>query len=85
MTWSLPILAIYSGHRLRIQCVSNSTTRNGRSTDPDTIGNVIVTDDSVIEIGPVSINNNGQVRVGREVSTALGYFRVFNPQALDLP
>ena len=40
-----------SGHRLRIQCVSNSTTRDGSSTDPNPIGNVIGIDGSVIEIG----------------------------------
>ena len=70
-----------SGHRLRVQCVSNSATRDGSGSDPDPVGNIIGIDGSALEIGP-GVNDNGQVRVGRETSNALGYFQVFSPQEL---
>ena len=68
-----PNTATY-GRRLRVQCVSNSTTRD-HSTPELTIGDVIGIDGNPINIG----TNNGQVFVERAI---VGRLRVFNREWL---
>ena len=58
-----------SGNSLRVQCVSNSTTRYSYD-----IGDVIANDGSVIKIGSI----HGAVVVGTDDSSQTGYFSIFN-------